>query len=143
VPLKKTRGVYVKGANEVARALKENAPDLLKELKAENKRLAEMVAGTARTLVPVRSGRLAKTIRAGVTAKTGVVRAGAGGVNSVPYAGPIHFGWFVRKPPAIGGPILPQPFLYDALDARRDEVMERYTVAVQTIATKFNATKAA
>jgi hypothetical protein len=99
-----------------------------------------MVAGTARTLVPVRSGRLAKSIRAGVTARTGVVRAGT---KDVPYAGPIHFGWFVRKPPAVGGPIQPQPFLYDALDARRDEVMERYVVAVQTVATKFNATKAA
>jgi hypothetical protein len=42
------------------------------------------------------------------------------GFKRVPYAGVIHFGW-----PARG--ILPRPFLYDALDARRDEVMDAYT----------------
>lgn len=138
--LKKRGGIYVKGATEVARALKENTPELLKELKAENKALAQLVAATALGYVPARSGALAKSIRAGVTQKTGVVRAGG---KDVPYAGPIHFGWFARKPPAQGGPIMPQPFLYDALDERRDEVLARYTEAVTRVTTRFNMTKAA
>jgi hypothetical protein len=44
------------------------------------------------------------------------VRAGR---TSVPYAGPIHFGWPAHN-------IEPTPFLYDALDQRRSEVIDLY-----------------
>ena len=37
----------------------------------------------------------------------------------MPYAGPMHFGWRARA-------IDPNPFLYDALDERRDEVVAAY-----------------
>jgi hypothetical protein len=131
--VKQVRGIEVKGARELARHLKAANPDLLKELKAENKRLAGMVADTAQAHVPRRSGRLASSIRPGSTQKSGTVKAGS---RSVPYAGPIHFGWFKRQPPAQGGPIKPNPFLYRALDERRDEVFAAYTEAVERIAAK-------
>jgi hypothetical protein len=133
MPVKAVRGIEVTGARELSRALKAADPALLKELKAENKRLAGMVADTAQSHVPVRSGRLRASIRAGSTQKSGTVKAGGA---RVPYAGPIHFGWFVRKDPARGGPIKPNPFLYRALDERRDEVFAAYTEAVKRIAAK-------
>ena len=52
-----------------------------------------------------------------------MVRAG---FARVPYAGPIHFGWRKRN-------IQPQPFLYEALDKRRNEVFDRYNKEVRNI----------
>jgi hypothetical protein len=135
MPLKQTRGIEVRGARELARALKAADPALLRELRAENKRLAGMVADTAESHVPVRSGALRASIRAGSTQRSGTVKAGS---RAVPYAGPIHFGWFVRKDPARGGPIKPNPFLYRALDERRDEVFAAYTEAVKRITAKID-----
>jgi hypothetical protein len=133
MPLKQTRGIEVKGAAQLARHLKAANPALLKELKAENKRLAGMVADTAEAHVPRRTGRLAGSIRPGATQRSGTVKAGS---RAVPWAGPIHFGWFRRKEPAVGGPIKPNPFLYRALDERRDEVFAAYKEAVERIAAK-------
>ena len=50
----------------------------------------------------------------------------AGGGKEVPYAGPIHFGWPARR-------IKPQPFFYDAIDGRRDEIKDRYEKLAQEI----------
>lgn len=61
---------------------------------------------------PSVSGRLAGTIRAGRGKTKAVVRAGGA---RAPYAGVIHYGW-----PARG--IAAQPFLTDALRAKRSEV---------------------
>jgi phage gpG-like protein len=137
MPVKAVRGIEVKGARELSRALKAADPALLKEWRAENKRLAGMVADTAQGHVPVRSGRLRASIRPGSTQKSGTVKAGG---MRVPYAGPIHFGGFQRKDPAKGGPIRPNPFLYRALDERRDEVFAAYLDAVEKVVDKVNRT---
>lgn len=107
--------IIVEGDRELRRALKQVAGGT-DDLKAAHADGAEIVAERARQIVPRRSGLLESTIRSAGQAKTGVVRAGRA---RVPYAGPIHFGWAARN-------ISPQPFLYDALDERRDEVVERY-----------------
>lgn len=108
-------GITIEGDRELRRALRnlEGGTDDLKAVHADG---AEMVAERARQLVPKRSGLLGSSIRSTGQAATGVVRAGRA---SVPYAGPIHFGWSARN-------IRPQPWLYDALDDRRDEVIDRY-----------------
>lgn len=115
--------VRVEGLSKVIRQLKSIDPDLVAQLKVANREIGDDVALTARTLVPRRSGQLASSIRAGGAARTGSVKAGK---RAVPWAGPIHFGWSRRN-------ISPQPFLYDALDERRDEVEERYLDAILTI----------
>lgn len=120
--------IYVDGLDRLARLLRDADADLLEELKAGNRDDAELVAGTARTLVPRRTGLLERTIRAGATRKSGVVRAGT---KRVPYAAPIHFGWPRRH-------IAPQPFLYDALDRRRRELIDLYQKRVQTVVDKVN-----
>jgi len=111
------RQVSVDGARELRKALKTVGDEAKAGLKDVNLEVAEIVARAAVTKVPSRSGALRETVRAAGAQTRASVKAG---FKKVPYAGVIHFGW-----PARG--ILPQPFLYDALDARRDEVMDAYT----------------
>ncbi len=111
------RQVSVDGARELRKALKTVGDEAKAGLKDVNLEVAEIVARAAVTKVPARSGALRETVRAAGAQTRASVKAG---FKKVPYAGVIHFGW-----PARG--ILPRPFLYDALDARRDEVMDAYT----------------
>jgi hypothetical protein len=89
---------------------------------------AEAVLSAALSLVPVRSGVLRNTLRAAGTQKSGRVRAG---FARVPYAGPIHFGWTERN-------IIPQPFLYAALDSRRMAVLEAYSTGIAELIKKHD-----
>lgn len=97
------------------------------EMKQAHLEGAKLVRGVALGLAPAQTGRLRDTIRAAATVKSGRVRAG---FKRVPYAGPIHFGWRARD-------ISPQPFLYDALDARRSEVMATYEKQLNSIIKKY------
>lgn len=120
--------VEVKGAKELRRAIRQAGDsDLKLELKKANREVADIVANEARTTIPVRSGALRDTIRASGTMASGVVRTGT---KRVPYAGVIHFGWPARK-------IEPRPFLYEAADARVDEVVGRYETAIAAVADKL------
>lgn len=110
------RQVSVEGARELRKALKTVGDEAKAGLKDVNVEVAEIVARAAVTKVPARSGALRETIRAAGAQTRASVKAG---FKKVPYAGVIHFGWPARK-------IAPQPFLYDALDARRDEVVDTY-----------------
>jgi len=124
----KKPGVSVADLNKFTRKLKQYE-GAVEDLKAAHKSAANLVAATARPLVPTRTGRLAGTLRTGATNRGGRVAAGR---KAVPYAGPIHFGWPNRPDRAKGwrgGPIRPNPFIYDALDRRRGDVerqFERY-----------------
>ena len=108
--------IGVEGARELRKALKTVGDEAKAGLKDVNVEVAEIVARAAVTKVPARSGALRETIRAAGAQTRASVKAG---FKKVPYAGVIHFGWPARK-------IAPQPFLYDALDARRDEVVDTY-----------------
>ena len=123
-----TPAVRVEGLGKVLRQIKQIDPELVKELKAANKTIADDVVLTARALAPQQTGKLAGSARAGASNKTGIVRAGGA---RVPWAGPVHFGWKKRN-------IKPQPFLYDALDERRDEVEQRYLAAITEITRKID-----
>lgn len=114
--------IKVTGARELRKALKavENGTADLKEVHGD---AAELVEQRAHQLVPRRSGRLDASLRSTGQAGAGVVRAGR---QTVPYAGPIHFGW-------PGHNIEPQPFLYDAVDDRRDEVLDLYRQRVDKL----------
>tara|TARA_R100001530_G_C4214235_1_gene128283 strand:- start:2 stop:448 length:447 start_codon:yes stop_codon:yes gene_type:complete len=104
------------------------------DLKEFHQDLADIVMARALTRVPHRSGKLKETIRASGTKTAGRVRAG---FKRVPYAGPVHFGWATRPNLSQGwrgGPIMPNPFLYEALDDRRDEVIQAYFDKVDELA---------
>ena len=132
----KANSVKIEGAKELRRRLSvlDAGFDDLKQLHED---LAQMVADTAANRAPVRTGNLRETIRASGTKTAGRVRAGF--KSKAPYAFPIHFGWATR-PDANkgwrGGPISPNPFLYDALDERRGEVLNAYFQGVKKIQRK-------
>ena len=107
----------IEGLREISRALKDLAEDSREDMKETHRRAGDIVAAAAKPLAPVRTGALSATITSSPTKYQGRVRIGRGA--SVPYAGPIHFGWPARR-------IAPQPFIYEALDGRREEVKQTY-----------------
>ena len=120
--------VDVEGGRQLRRKFKEAGDDMA-DLKKLHERLADDVAGTAKTKVPVRTGRLRDSIRGSGTKTAARVRVGntrLSGPSAVPYAKPIHFGWTARN-------IKPQPFIYEALDERRQEVIDAYNDEVRQI----------
>jgi hypothetical protein len=109
-------GVKVKGYKQAIKALQAIGVPAA-EIKAAGSEAGELVANEARGLVPVRSGALRNSIR--VSKALNRVSVSAGNNRSVPYANPIHWGWFRRN-------IKPQPFFIKALGTTRDEVYRNY-----------------
>lgn len=124
--------VKIEGLSKLQRDLRKLSTDALDLNKEEfletNKRVAEIIIGESKKYVPVLTGALAQSVRNASTKKSAKVRAGNVGV---PYAGPIHFGW-----PSRG--IRPNPFFYDAIDNRRDEVRDRYVDLVDKLTIKYD-----
>lgn len=124
-------GVKVQGLTELTRALKNiGVPnDAIKKAGLDS---AQLVMNEARSLVPVRTGRLRDSIRLGATAR-GKVTISAGnnrtGKSGIPYANPIHWGWFKRH-------IAPQPFFAKALGYTRDEIYQNYFVQLEELITR-------
>lgn len=106
-------GIRVHGLREVVRSLEKFGVEV-SDLKAAFKKVGTFIVDEAQSRAPMRSGRLAASIRPSNTKNKSVVRAGSA---RVPYAGVIHYGW-------PGHNISPQPFLTDALEANQDEAVE-------------------
>lgn len=92
--------------------------------------IGQTVVTAAVPRAPVLSGALAGSIRAGRGRTNAVVRAGGA---AVPYAGVIHYGWPKRN-------ITPQPFLTDALDATRQEVLHQLDEGINALLKKQHLT---
>lgn len=118
----------IQGLREVQKALKQLGDATKKEMKSTHLKAAEIVVGASKRFVPIKTGALAQSIRAAAVQSGGRVRVGSA---SVPYAGPIHFGWPARS-------IKPQPFIYDALDTRRGEVARLYSERISELVTKYD-----
>jgi HK97 gp10 family phage protein len=121
--------LQIEGLREVQRDLRRLGDSTKTEMKETHREAGEVVARVAKTLAPVRTGRLASTIISSPTQRQGRVRVGRG--QSIPYAGPIHFGWPARR-------ISPQPFIYDALDSRQDEVRRIYERRIGELIRKYD-----
>jgi HK97 gp10 family phage protein len=109
-------GIKVAGLKQAIKALQAIGVPTA-EIKAAGSEAGELVAGQARALAPLRSGALRNSIR--VSKSLNRVSVSAGNNKSVPYANPIHWGWFKRN-------IKPQPFFVKALGITRDEVYQNY-----------------
>lgn len=120
--------VVIQGMPQLRRQLNALGDAAVNDLKDVHQQNADLVLNEARTIVPVRTGRLRETLRASGTKTGGRVRAG---FKKVPYAGPIHFGWSRRN-------IKPNPFLYDALDKRRSEVVQNYERQIDALRRKYD-----
>ena len=115
--------VQVSGAKEFRAKLHQMGIEL-QDFKTINKLIAENVASDARGRAPVVTGTLAGDIRGGGTKTRAYVSVGR---KRIPYAGPIHFGWPARN-------IQANPFLYEAIDSRADDVREVYAKRVDELA---------
>jgi len=116
------------GLKEIQRDLRRLGDDTKNELKDTHKAAAEIVVLGAKRYVPYRTGRLANSIRAIATQSSGRVRVGSA---AVPYAGPIHFGWPARK-------ITPNPFVYDAMDTRVEEIRGLYEKRIMELIERYD-----
>ena len=115
---RKDVGFEVEGLQSVSKALqKAGAFETMREMKSANLEAAQTVADQSKVEVPVRSGKLQKSIKVSGTSKESFVRAGS--PKTTPYANPIHWGWARRG-------ISPQPFIYEAWDKRIGEVKKAY-----------------
>lgn len=111
--------VKVDGLARLRRDLRKLGSDL-SDLKAANAAVAALVAAAAAARAPRRSGRLAASVRGNRAVSRATVSAGRA---TLPYAGPIHYGW-----PARG--IEPQPFVHDAAQATETAWLGIYSTAV-------------
>ena len=116
--------IRVEGARRLRATMKRAGIDL-QELKDAHREAADVVVGATRA--PSRTGRLAGTVRPGATKTMAIVRAG---YASVPYAGPIHWGWPKRN-------IRAQPFLSDAAQSSEPTWVQAYEREVNEIIDKI------
>lgn len=121
----------IDGLRELQRALRNVSDDAKLEMKPTHLQAAEIVAEDARKRAPVRSGRLRDSIVGRTVQTGGRVRIGFGGGPASLYAGPIHFGWPARR-------IRPQPFVYDALDPKRPDLVRLYEQRIDELTKKYD-----
>lgn len=85
-------GVRIEGLNKVVRALIEMGLEV-DDLKDAFAKISQEAASKAAEAAPRRTGRLAGDVRGNRAKSKAVVTAGRA---SVPYAGPINYGWPAR-----------------------------------------------
>jgi hypothetical protein len=127
-------GIKVQGLNEALRALKAIGTPIA-EVQAAAQQAGEIVASQSRSLVPVRSGALRATIRSKKQARKVLVSAGNN--TKVPYANPIHWGWYYDKNNFVKKNIMPNPFFAKALGLTRKEVYETYFININKLFNKY------
>ena len=91
--------------------------DLLKQAGQD---VAQTVATAGKATAPRLTGRLAGTVRGSGTLTGATVRAGS---SAVPYANPIHWGWFRRH-------IAPDPWLSHAAQSTQSTWLNAYENAI-------------
>jgi HK97 gp10 family phage protein len=119
-------GIKVVGLNNAIRALKDLGVPA-KEIAQAGTDAGNIIAKEARSLVPVRTGNLKDTIRVSKAQTKVVVRAGKA---KVPYANPIHWGWFRRG-------IKPNEFFSRAIAENIDAVASVYFENLQKLIDKY------
>lgn len=121
--------VKLEGVSRLVRTLRE-AEGKLDDLKDVNAKIATLAAVAIAAEAPRRSGRLAASVRGNRAARRATVSAGRA---SVPYAGPVHWGWPRRRPPAKGGPIAPNEFGVRGLERIEPTAERLYIDGIQRI----------
>lgn len=118
--------LQVAGLRDLQKAIKAAGDDLDPDaggLKDVNRKAAEVVSAAAIPATPRKSGKLAGSVRVGATNRAGIIRAGKG---SVPYAGPIHWGWPRRH-------IKARPWIADKAAATEDRWTDVYLEAMNDL----------
>ena len=97
----------------------------MSNMKKTNVAVARTVQARGSTIAPMRTGKLAGSLRPSKQVAKAVVR------SNLIYAGPIHWGW-----PRRG--IKAQPFLVTAAEETRPEWLDEYEKALQAIVNKIH-----
>jgi HK97 gp10 family phage protein len=118
--------IRVEGLKQTIKTLERFGADV-QDLKGASNKAGNVVADEAKSLVPVKSGKLLNSIRASNTKNKALVRAGGA---KVPYAGVIHWGGYHN--------IEATHYLTDALDAKKEEVITVYEEELDKLASKLN-----
>lgn len=124
------------GLNKVVRDLSKLPGNIDRELVNIGLEAAKPLIAHAKSIAPVRSGKLRASIRSAPTKRGVVVRAGNPGKLS--YGNPIHWGWFYDQKHGIKKNIMPNPFLYKALGYTRQEIFDNYDRNIKNIIKKHN-----
>jgi hypothetical protein len=127
-------GIKVQGLQDALKALKAIGTPTA-EVSAAAQQAGEIVASMSRSLVPVRSGKLRATIKSKKQARKVLVSAGNN--TTVPYANPIHWGWYYDKNNFVKKNIMPNPFFAKALGLTRQEVYENYFNSINKLFNKY------
>lgn len=115
------KALYVVGQKRFVQTMRKAGADM-QELKEVNRRAADIAKPEAVASAPRgKTGRLAGSIRAGATQKAGIIRAGR---KTVPYAGPINYGWPARN-------IRPRTFVNDAVASTESQWAKEYETFVK------------
>ena len=124
--------IRVGGIGSLAMSLRKIADEeLSEEMREASLEAAEKIVPHAKDLVPVNTGALARTIKAGATRRYGRVIAGT--PAKVPYAYVVHSG---RKL-ASGKISKATPYLSEAVKRAYPEIVKEYVEAMNKIAIKF------
>ena len=138
-----SNAVAISGHLEVIKLLKEvGTPD--EAIKDANLEIGNIVVRAAKSTAQFKytsksyryksKGRLLQTVRASGAGGKATIMAG---MKSVPYAGPIHWGWFYDKNWFIQKNISPNPFLANALGYKREEIIETYKKNIDKLIAKW------
>jgi len=124
--------IRVGGIGSLAMSLRKIADvELSEEMTAVSKEAAEKIVPHAKQMVPVNTGALSRSIKAGATRRYGKVIAGT--ASRVPYAYVVHRG---RKL-ASGKISKATPYLSEAVKKAYPEIVKDYVKAMNKIAIKF------
>lgn len=126
--------IQVEGLKAINNSLKALGEDTT-VLADANFEAANQLLREAQPLVPVRTGALKGSLKASKTKAFAQVR---GGSAKVPYAAPIHWGWFRDKNTGKNKNILPNPFLAKALKLSREEIFANYQRNMESLIKKHN-----
>ena len=127
--------IKVTGLNQAVRALRAiGVPSA--EIGKASQEAGEIVAGRARTLVPVRTGKLRASIKTARQARKIIVKAGND--RNIPYANPIHWGWNYDSVNLKAKNIRPRPFFTNALRTTRDQVYKTFFDSMEKLFQKYS-----
>ena len=124
--------IRVGGIGSLAMSLRKiGDEELSKEMREASLEAAEKIVPHAKSMVPVNTGALSRSIKAGATRRYGKVIAGT--ASRVPYAYVVHRG---RKL-ASGKISKATPYLSEAVKKAYPEIVKDYVKGMNKIAIKF------
>jgi len=133
--------IEAEGFGQLQRSLKAVGADKT-EIAEANFQAAQTLIRAALPRVPVLSGRLRGSLKAGRAQGQASARAGNNG--TLGYAAPIHWGWSVvgaatksRLRPGTIRNIEPQPFFSEALGYTYQEIVANYNRDMQNLVNKY------